>query len=85
MLILCGTAALGGAGGVAGFLTGMVAGIDREGAARALLEKIRLASKGRETKASLVTVEGGGAGGGLLEAKPLEVLAGVKLFLNKCS
>lgn len=73
-----------------GVLLSAVAGVDAEGAAQALLEKLRRAAArggggGAATmKASLVTVEGGGTGGGLLEAKPVEVLAGVKLFLEKC-
>lgn len=36
------------------------------------------------SKATMVTVEGGGYGGGLLEAKPRESLSAIKLFLHKC-
>lgn len=70
----------------------MVAGVDAEGAARSLLDKLRRAAGsaaggggGGASKATLVTLGGGGHGGGLLEAKPLEALAAIKLFLNKCS
>lgn len=87
MLILCGTEAQQNSSGIVrGMLTGMVAGVDAETAAHALLDKLRhaAAAAGGATKASLVTVEGGGTGGGLLEAKPQEVIAGVKLFLHKC-
>ena len=68
----------------------MVAGIDAEAAARSLLDKLRQAAGsagagGGASKATLVTLGGGGHGGGVMDAKPLEALAAIKLFLNKCS
>lgn len=86
-LLLCGTEP-SERSSRAGFLTSLVAGVDAEEASRSLLDKIRRAAAagggGQASKATLVTLDGGGVGGGLLEAKPLEVLAAMKLFLNKC-
>lgn len=85
-LLLCGTEPSGTSS--RGFLTSLVAGVDAEEASRSILDKMRRAaaagSGGQASKATLVTLDGGGVGGGLLEAKPLEVLAAMKLFLNKC-
>lgn len=91
VLLICGTDSLGatsGVSGLGGFLTSMVARVDGEAASRSLLEKLRRAAgskAGGASKATMVTLAGGGSGGGLVEAKPLEVLAAMKLFLNKCS
>lgn len=86
-ILLCGTEPPGSSSR-AGFLTSLVAGVDAEEASRSLLDKMRRAAAagkgGQASKATLVTLDGGGTGGGLLEAKPLEVLAAMKLFLNKC-
>ncbi|CAN0043781.1 unnamed protein product [Scytosiphon promiscuus] len=84
-LLLCGTDDTGGGSSPAGYLTSLVAGVDAEEASRTLLDRLRRAAGGQASKATLVTLNGGGNGGGVLEAKPLEVLAAMKLFLNKCS
>lgn len=86
VLILRGTEVPGSSDGVRGFLTSIVACLDAEGDATALLEKLRRVSSSSEStgKATLVTIEGGGVGGGLLEAKPRDALAAIKLFLHKC-
>ncbi|CAN0162926.1 unnamed protein product, partial [Ectocarpus sp. 8 AP-2014] len=82
-LLICGRESTG-ASSVGGYLSNMVAGVDSEEASRSLLDKLRRAAGGEASKATLVTLDGGGSGGGILEAKPLEVLAAMKLFLNKC-
>lgn len=82
ILLLCGTDPHDSHG--LGFLTSMVAGIDAEAASRSLLEKLRRAAGAGQSKATLVTLPEGSGGGGLIEAKPLEVVSAMKLFLNKC-
>ncbi|CAM9931799.1 unnamed protein product [Ectocarpus sp. 6 AP-2014] len=82
-LLICGKESTR-ASSVGGYLTSMVAGVDSEEASRSLLDKLRRAAGGEASKATLVTLDGGGSGGGILEAKPLEVLSAMKLFLNKC-
>lgn len=85
VLLLCGTEPPGSTSSGAGFLTSLVSGIDAEEASRTLLDRLRRAAGlGQASKATLVRLDGGGVGGGLLEAKPREVLAAMKLFLNKC-
>lgn len=85
VMLLCGTEPPGSTSPGAGFLSGLVAGIDAEDASRTLLDRLRRAAgTGRASKATLVKLDGGGVGGGLVEAKPREVLAAMKLFLNKC-
>lgn len=85
ILLLCGKDPTGGGySSPTGYLTSFVAGVDAEEASRTLLDRLRRAAAGQPSKATLVTLDGGGNGGGLLEAKPLEVVAAMKLFLNKC-
>lgn len=83
-LLLCGTEPPQSSSGL-GYLTGLLSGIDAEEASLTLLDRLRRAARGGEaSKATLVTLDGGGAGGGLLEARPREAMAAMKLFLNKC-
>lgn len=86
VLLLCGTEPPGSSSSAAGFLSSLVAGVDAEEASRTLLDRLRLAAglEQQASKATLVKMDGGGVGGGLVEAKPREVLAAMKLFLNKC-
>lgn len=85
VLLLCGSEPAASSSSAANFLTSLVAGVDAEEASRTLLDRLRRAAgPGQASKATLVKLDGGGVGGGLVEAKPREVLAAMKLFLNKC-
>lgn len=72
-----------------------MAGVNTVALATSLMEKLQRAVAAANaksggvsggSKATLVKLSvGGGDGGGLLEAQPLDALAVMKLFLNKCA